>query len=58
MADIEKTPLLEVGVLPEPSIKEAKQKDHFGYIFSGLINVPEDGVYIFQTRSMMVAFCI
>ena len=30
---------------------EAKQKDHFGYIFSGLINVPEDGVYIFQTRS-------
>lgn len=51
VADIEKTPLLEVGVLPEPSIKEAKQKDHFGYIFSGLINVPEDGVYIFQTRS-------
>ena len=51
VADIEKTPLLELGVLPEPSIKEAKQKDNFGYIFSGLINVPEDGVYIFQTRS-------
>ena len=51
VADIEKTPLLEAGVLPEPSIKEAKQEDHFGYIFSGLINVPEDGVYTFQTRS-------
>lgn len=43
--------MLEAGVLPEPSIKEAKQEDHFGYIFSGLINVPEDGVYTFQTRS-------
>lgn len=51
VADIEKTPLLESGVMPEPSIKSAKQEDHFGYIFSGLINVPEDGVYTFQTRS-------
>ena len=51
MADIENSPLLESGVMPEPSIKGAKQEDHFGYIFSGLINVPEDGVYTFQTRS-------
>lgn len=51
VADIEKTPLLETGVMPEPSIKGAKLEDHFGYIFSGLINVPEDGVYTFQTRS-------
>ena len=33
------------------TLKGAKQEDHFGYIFSGLINVPEDGVYTFQTRS-------
>ena len=51
VADVEKSPLLESGVMPEPSIKGAKQEDHFGYIFSGLINVPEDGVYTFQTRS-------
>lgn len=51
VADIEKTPLLESGIMPEPSIKGAKQEDHFGYIFSGLINVPEDGVYEFMTRS-------
>ena len=51
VADIEKSPLLKSGILPEPSIKDAGQEDHFGYIFSGLINVPEDGVYTFQTRS-------
>lgn len=51
VADVEKSPLIESGVMPEPSIKGAKQEDHFGYIFSGLINVPEDGVYTFQTRS-------
>ena len=51
VADLEKSPLIEAGVMPEPSIKDAKQEDHFGYIFSGLIEVPEDGVYTFQTRS-------
>lgn len=51
VADVEKSPLLESGVMPEPSIKGAKQEDHFGYIFTGLIHVPEDGVYTFQTRS-------
>lgn len=51
VADVEKSPLLDSGIMPEPSIKGAKQEDHFGYIFSGLINVPEDGVYTFQTRS-------
>lgn len=51
VADIVKTPLVEQGILPEPSIKGAKQSDHFAYIFTGLINVPEDGVYTFQTRS-------
>lgn len=51
VGDITQSPLLEKGIMPEPSIKNAKQEDHFGYIFSGLINVPEDGVYTFQTRS-------
>lgn len=51
VADITKSPLLEKGIMPEPSIEGAKQEDHFGYLFSGLINVPEDGVYTFQTRS-------
>lgn len=51
VADIEKSPLLKTGVMPQPSIEDAGREDHFGYIFSGLINVPEDGVYTFQTRS-------
>lgn len=51
VADIENSTLIDSGVMPEPSIKEARQEDHFAYIFSGLINVPEDGVYEFQTRS-------
>ncbi|MDD2476184.1 MAG: GH92 family glycosyl hydrolase, partial [Dysgonamonadaceae bacterium] len=51
VSDIEKTPLLESGIMTEPNIDNAKQEDHFGYIFSGLIDVPEDGVYTFQTLS-------
>ncbi|MGL4852802.1 MAG: GH92 family glycosyl hydrolase [Phocaeicola sp.] len=51
VADIEKSPLIEKGILGEPSIAGAKQKDHFAFIFSGLIQVPEDGIYTFQTRS-------
>lgn len=51
VADIEKSPLLDTGIMAEPSIKEARQEDHFGYIFSGLIEVPEDGIYTFMTRS-------
>lgn len=39
------------GEMKEPSIKEAPQADHFGYIFEGLIDVPEDGVYTFATKS-------
>ncbi len=51
VSDIGKTSLVDSGIMPEPSIKEARQADHFGYIFSGVIVVPEDGVYAFQTRS-------
>lgn len=51
VTDIEKTPLLRTGVLSKPSIQGASRTDHFGYIFSGLIKVPENGVYTFQTSS-------
>ncbi len=51
VSEIEQSHLLETGIMAEPNIENAKQEDHFGYVFSGLINVPEDGVYTFQTRS-------
>ncbi len=49
--DVEKSSLKDSGIIAEPSIKGAKQEDHFGYIFSGIIYVPEDGVYEFMTQS-------
>lgn len=51
VADLEKAKVIEKGIMPETSIKNAKQADHFGYIFEGLINVPADGVYTFGTKS-------
>lgn len=49
--DIENTPVRQQGTLPAVTIKEAKQDDHFAYIFTGFILAPEDGVYEFYTRS-------
>lgn len=48
---IEKMPVVEKGIVNEPTIKEAKQSDHFAYIFSGIIDIPEDGIYEFMTKS-------
>jgi predicted alpha-1,2-mannosidase len=48
---IEKTPVFDKGIIPEPSIAETKQADHFAFIFTGIIFVPEDGIYEFMTMS-------
>lgn len=39
------------GVLPNITIEEATQEDHFGYEFRTWINIPEKGVYLFYTFS-------
>lgn len=49
--DIVHTTFVDSGILDEPSIANAKQEDHFGYVFTGLMEVPEDGVYGFRTVS-------
>ena len=49
--DLEKTKFVERGVLPEPSISEAKQEYHFSFVFSGVLSIPETGIYEFMTRS-------
>lgn len=49
--DLTKARIVEKGIIPEPNIKGAKQKDHFAYIYTGYINVPKDGVYGFLTQS-------
>lgn len=51
VADIEKSPLLASGVQPDFSISGAKQEDHFAFIFTGLMEMPEDGIYTFLTSS-------
>ena len=51
VADVEKTKIIETGIMAVPSIKDAKQEDHFGYVFEGFIEAPEDGVYEFMTKS-------
>ena len=51
VGDLNRARAVKKGVMSEPSIKDAPQADHFGYIFEGLIDVPEDGVYTFATKS-------
>ncbi len=51
VADVLKAKVVKSGVMAAPSIKDAQQEDHFGYIFDGFIYAPEDGVYEFMTRS-------
>lgn len=43
--------LKKEGVCSLPSLSEAQLPDHFGFIFTGYICAPEDGIYLFSTRS-------
>lgn len=51
VADLKKGKVIERGIMPEPTIANAKQADHFGYRFEGYLYAPVDGVYEFTTRS-------
>lgn len=51
VADVLKAKPLNSGIMTVPSIESAALEDHFAYIFEGLIDVPEDGVYEFMTKS-------
>lgn len=45
------SPVVSRGVLPEPSIKGATDEDHFGFVFTGYIDIPEDGLWEFAVTS-------
>ncbi|MDL2319976.1 GH92 family glycosyl hydrolase [Alistipes sp. OttesenSCG-928-B03] len=45
------TPALDRGHLPAISIDGAKRDEFFGFVFMGLIDIPEDGLYGFSTVS-------
>lgn len=51
VSQIEKSVVKASGTIAAPTIKEAMQPDHFGYIFTGFIYIPQDDVYEFMTKS-------
>lgn len=50
-ADLDAKTEVKQGTMPAISIRESAGKDHFGYVFHTLINIPERGVYRFYTYS-------
>lgn len=51
VAEIEGGRFVEEGVMTAPDISKAKAEDAFGFIFTGLIDCPETGIYTFRTIS-------
>lgn len=51
VASMAASPVAGRGVMPAPSIASSPQEDHYGYVFSGYIDVPERGVWTFMTKS-------
>lgn len=51
VAGIEKTRLAGSGTMAEPSIENAAAEDHFSFIFSGVIDIPQTGIYEFAITS-------
>lgn len=49
--DLLKTKAVFVGVVDVPSLELARDEDDFGFIFEGLISIPDDGIYEFFTES-------
>ena len=45
------SPVVSKGIMPSPSIASAPDADHFGYVFTGYVDVPEDGLWEFALRS-------
>lgn len=48
---IEGDPPEDFGVMQAPSIDGAPAEDHFAYMFSGFIDIPEEGTWQFRTVS-------
>ena len=51
VAELAQAKVVDKGILPEPSLEKAQQEDRYGFTFTGVILVPEDGVYTFSTKS-------
>ena len=50
-ADVTASPVVARGEMPAPSIKDAPDEDHFGYVFEGYLDIPEDALWNFAISS-------
>jgi hypothetical protein len=48
--DLDKLNPLETGIIPNFTIENRKREDYFGYIYSGYLDIPKDGIYIFSIK--------
>lgn len=51
VAELAQAKVVDSGVLSEPSLEKAQQEDRYGFTYTGVIQVPEDGVYTFSVKS-------
>ena len=51
VAQVKASPVVSSGILPAPSIHGATDGDHFGFIFSGYLDIPTDGLWEFAVTS-------
>ena len=50
-ADVRASKVVSSGVMESPSIRNAPDEDHFGYVFTGYLDIPSDGIWDFAVRS-------
>jgi hypothetical protein len=47
---LDKLTPLETGVVPNFTIDQRKRENYFGYIYSGYLDIPKDGIYTFSIK--------
>ena len=50
-SDVRASKSVSSGAMPSPSIRQAPDEDHFGYIFTGYLDIPSDGIWEFAVSS-------
>ena len=48
--DLDKLTPIETGIIPNFTIEQRKREDYIGYIYSGYLDVPKDGIYTFSIK--------
>lgn len=48
--DLDALTPIEEGIIPRLTIENRKREDYIGYIYSGYLDVPRDGIYTFYAR--------